>query len=96
MALNFVFQKLTFKKHPIEKWLVVQGEIINNSGISFQSVVFRMVVFIRTTPIASIPFTINGFYAGQVKTFEQQVGEIEYEVVASDISKVDIYAEGGY
>ncbi len=93
--MYFAFSNIKFKKHSAENWLVISGEITNNAGKNFQAVVFRLVIFNKNTPICNTTFTINGFHIGQTKTFERQVGELEYKIVP-EISRYEIYAESAY
>lgn len=74
---------------------MVTGEITNNTSKNYNAVVFRLVVFIKTIPIANVAIIINGFYANQTKTFEAKVGELEYKIIP-EITRYDIYAESAY
>jgi hypothetical protein len=96
MAYNFFFNKITYKKEEQSTGLMVCGEIINNTGKSFNSVVFRAVLFVRTAPVGHLMFTINGFTNGQTRVFEKRVEELEYEKIGKDITNCDIFAESAY
>ncbi|MFA4842695.1 MAG: hypothetical protein WC658_02550 [Candidatus Omnitrophota bacterium] len=96
MIRNFRYQNITYKKETEGNGLMVKGEITNNSGRSYNSVVFRLVLFIKSVPIGSAGITINGFVSGQTRTFEKKVAELEYNHVIKDITNYDIYAESGY
>ena len=96
MAYNFFYNNITFKKEDQGMGVVVRGEIINNSGRSFNAVVFRAVIFARTIPIGNVNIIINGFSNGQSRTFENRVEELQYEKVKNDITKCEIYAESAY
>jgi len=96
MTGRFFFNDVKIKKHDEGKWLMVKGEVQNESGKDYSAVSFRVVLFIRTVAVANMVFVINGLRHGQTRIFEVQIGELEYAKIASDITKVDIYAEGGY
>ena len=93
--LNFPYNNFKFKKHEQESYLMVTGEITNNTGRNYNAVVFRMVVFIKTIPIANVAIIVNGFYANQTKPVEVRVGELEYRIIP-EITRYDIYAESAY
>ncbi len=93
--MNFSYNNFKFKKHEAENWLIITGEITNNSGKNYNAVVFRLVVFIKAIPIANAAIIINGFYAGQTRTFESRVAELEYKIIP-EITRYDIYAESAY
>jgi len=96
MLRSFYPRNITFKRHGQEDWLMVKGEITNSSGKNYNAVVFRIVVFIKSTPIGSAAVTINGFYNGQTRTFEKQIEELGYSKVANEITRCEIYAESAY
>jgi len=75
---------------------VVKGEITNNAGRSYQAVVFRIVVFLKSVPVGSSSFTINGFFNGQTRTFEKKIEELEYSSLVKDALNYEIYAESAY
>jgi len=92
----FHYNNIAFKKHAQESWLMVSGEVTNRSGKAFNSVVFRLTLFIKTIPVGNVVITINGFLNGQTRRFEKQIGELEYHKVINDITKYDIYPESAY
>ena len=96
MIRQFTYSNITLKQHPEGPWVMAQGEITNKSGRNFHSVVFRIILFIRSTPIGNVTVTINGFLNNQTRQFEKQVGELEYKKVCEDITKIDIYPESAY
>lgn len=93
--VNFSYKNIEFKKHATEKWFIITGEIINNSGRNFNAVVFRIILFIKNIPVGNTVITINGFYAGQTRTFETQIGELDYRIIP-EITRCEIYAESTY
>lgn len=93
--MRFSYDNVHFKKHEQENWLMVTGEITNDSGKNYNAVVFRMVLFIKSIPIGNISINVKGFHAGQTKTFEVQMGELEYSLIPQ-ISRYEIYPESAY
>lgn len=96
MIRNFQYQNVTYEKEPEGNGLVVKGEITNNSGRTYNSVVFRMTLFIKSIPIGNTTITVNGFIHGQTRAFEKKIAELEYSSVVKDITNYDIYVESGY
>jgi len=95
MTRRFDYHSIEFKRHS-DGWLVVKGEIINNSGKNFHSVVFRIVVYMRSIPIANTNLVIKGFYSGQTRDFEKQVEELKYDSVIAHDPTCQIFVESGY
>jgi len=93
--MTFSFQNVKFVKHAQEDGLMIAGEVSNNSGKSYSSVVFVAIVFVKNLPVGNVTFPINGFHVGQTKTFEVRVGELEFSR-ASEITRYEIYAESAY
>jgi len=93
--MRFSYNNIKFKRHPYENWLVISGEVTNESGKNFHAVVFRILVFIKTTPIGNIIVPIKGFQVGQTRTFEAPVGEVDYKML-EQISRYEIYPESAY
>jgi hypothetical protein len=93
--MRFAYKDIKFQKHAQENWLVVAGEITNSTGRSYHAVVFRGIVFIKTVPVANVAICINGFLAGQTRTFEVRVAELEYKILP-EITRYEIYAESAY
>ncbi len=96
MFKNFDYRDVGFKKDSESNGLVIFGEIINKSGRTYHSVVFRTIVFIKSTPIGNVAVTVNGFAPNQTKRFEKKIAELEYNKVIADITHHEIYPESAY
>ena len=96
MLRNFSYQDVEFRQSEGGGSLAICGEITNRSGRNYHSVVFRVILFIRSTPIGNENFTINGFINGQTRKFAKSFAELEYARVGKDISHYEIYPESGY
>lgn len=92
----FPYRNIQFKKHPEEKWLMVTGELTNASDKNYHAIVFRIILFIKNIPVGNTTVTINGFYAGQTRTFEAQMGELEYQRLIRETIRCEIYPETAY
>ena len=93
--MNFTYGNVKFKRQEEGTGLMMTVEITNNSGRNFNSVVFRIVVFIKTMPIASLALTVNGFAMGQTKVFERRIEELEYKITP-EITRYEVYPESAY
>lgn len=94
--MYFPYRNIQFKKHVTENWLMVTGELNNTSGKNYHAVVFRIILFVKNIPVGNTVVTINGFYAGQTRTFEAQIGELEYQKIKPETVRCEIYAESAY
>lgn len=92
----FEYRNISFKQRPSSNLSLVTGEVVNKSGRDYSSVIFRLVVFKNTRPIANITFNINGFIAGQTRTFEKHIEDIEYAFLIQNMNRYEIYAESAY
>ncbi len=94
--MNFSYSNIKFKKHELERWLIVTGEAINNTNKNFSSVVFKLTLFTRNTPIGSTGLTINGFSAGQVRPFEAEFYDLDYNLISGAKLRCEFFAEHAY
>ena len=93
--MNFSYDNIKFKKENEGTGLLMFGEVTNNTGRSYHSVVFRVVIFIKTISVANIVVTVNGFAIGQTKTFEHRFEDLEYKIIP-EITRYEMYAESAY
>ena len=96
MSRFFDFHNVEIKKQSQGDGVVVSGDVINNTGRNYNSVLFRATLFVKTVPVGSITFTINGFIAGQSRNFEKQVGDLLADGVLKNINRYEIYPENAY
>ncbi|MCX7661169.1 MAG: hypothetical protein N2Z79_00620 [Candidatus Omnitrophica bacterium] len=93
--MKFLFSKVKFKRNETDNRLVAEGEITNNSGRSYNTVVFRLVVFVREIPIGNITFSIKNFRVGQTRNFAKEVEELDYNMI-SKITRYEVFTESAY
>jgi len=98
MIKNFFVNNVTFRKQDLGEGLIVSGEIANKTGKNFQSVVFRIVIFVKnkSLPAGRTLLTINGFSTGQVRVFEKKMEDLAYNEVINSITNCEILVESAY
>jgi benzoyl-CoA reductase/2-hydroxyglutaryl-CoA dehydratase subunit BcrC/BadD/HgdB len=93
---NFNYYNINIVKSGSGSHLVVRGEIENRSGRNYNAVAMRIILFIKSIPIANTVLVVNGLSAGQTKNFEKQIEELDYNKVSKDITRHEIYIESAY
>ncbi len=94
--LFFDFRSIEFRMGNPRQGLMVKGEIINKTGQSYSAVVFRVVVFAKNSPLGNTTMVINGFNAGQMKTFETSIIDLQDKKIIPSITRCEIFAESAY
>lgn len=94
--LNLDYHNIKIEKSESSNQVVIKGEVTNNSGRSYSTVAVRVVLFIKNITIANTVFMVNGLLNGATKAFEKPVEELEYEQVAKDITRYEIYTDSCY
>jgi len=92
----FEYRNVEYKRGPPGEGLLITGEIANRSGQSFNSIVFRIVVFARSMPLGNATFAINGFPMYQTRHFEVYISQLTDARIVNSISRWEILAESGY
>ena len=95
MIKRFEYNNIEFKRSS-EGWLIVKGDVMNSSGKNYNSVVFRIILYIKAIPIGNTTMTIKGFYNSQTKAFERQVEELKFDAVANQNPSCQFYVESAY
>lgn len=94
--LNIDYHNIKIEKSETTNQIVIKGEVTNNSGRSYSTVAVRVMLFIKNITIVNTVFMVNGLLKGATKTFEKLVEELEYEQVAKDITRYEIYTDSCY
>ncbi|MCX5699482.1 MAG: FxLYD domain-containing protein [Candidatus Omnitrophica bacterium] len=94
--LNLDYHNIKVGRYGKTNQIVVKGEVTNNSGRPYSAVAVRVVIFIKSITIANVVFTINGLLNGSSKEFEKVLDDLEYEQVAKDITRCEMYTESAY
>jgi len=94
--LNFEYYHVRAERSENSKNIVVKGEIINRSDKNYSSITLRIIVFVKNVAIASVLVVINGLASGTSKAFQKNVEDLEYDAIAKEITRYDIYPESAY
>jgi hypothetical protein len=93
--LNYSFYNIKYNKHPVEKCIVVTGDIRNDSEKNYDTAVFRVKLFVTQECIGSGILKIQGFRSKAAKTFEIMIEETHHKQIPL-ISKCEILFEAAY
>ncbi len=94
--INLQFYNITIVKAKESKEVVVKGEVTNRSDRSYNTVALRIILFVKNISIANVIVLVNGLSAGATKEFEKKVEELQYDAIAKDITRYEVYAESAY
>jgi hypothetical protein len=93
--LNYSVYNLQFKKHPVEKWVVVRGEIRNDTSKNYNTAVFHLKIFIGRDCLGAAIIKLRGFRGKSSKDFEVMVEGVHHELL-SQIVRCEVLFESGY
>jgi hypothetical protein len=93
---NFNFYNVTYEKAEESNQIVVRGEIENGSERNYNAVALRILLFIKSVPVANTVLVVNGLGGGRTKSFEKYIEDLDYNKVAKEITRYDIYVESAY
>ena len=94
--INLQFFNIKIDKSKETKEVVVKGEVSNKSDRSYNTVAVRIILFVKNISIANVIVLVNGLSAGTTKEFEKTVEELQYDAIAKDITRYEIYTESAY
>lgn len=93
--LNYSTYNIQFKRHPIENWIVVSGEIHNDSAKNYNTAVFFLHVYVGHERLGSAIIKLRGFRSKSSKDFEVMVEGVHHDLL-SQIARCEILFESGY
>lgn len=93
---NFEYYNVEFGKAKAFDRLVIRGQVKNNCGRDYTAVAIRAILFNKNVAMVSTTIIVNGVGNGMVKDFEKEVEEVEYNKVAKEITRYEIYVESAY
>lgn len=93
---NLTYHNVKIVRYGNTNQVAVKGEVTNNAGRPFSAVAVRIVLFINNITIANVVFTLNGVPNGANKEFEMLVPDLDYDQVAKDINRFEVYTESTY
>ena len=94
--LNFSFSNIKFARGKTGVGLRLSGEVRNCMNKNFNSVAFRVTVFMNNLPIANTMLVINAFGSQQSHTFDKEIEEINYVDGLDRAVRCEIYPESAY
>jgi len=93
---NIYFYNINISKSDTSNQIVVRGEVENRSSNNFNAVAIRIILFKNAIHLASTVTVVNGLLAGRTKDFEKTVEDLDYTLVAKDITRWEVLAESTY
>ncbi|OGX25671.1 MAG: hypothetical protein A3J51_01665 [Omnitrophica WOR_2 bacterium RIFCSPHIGHO2_02_FULL_45_21] len=91
---GFSFYDIDFVRKGTGPWIVMQGEITNNTR-DYHTCVFHLSVFDKNLLLWTGALKIAGFRKGCTKPFEVLMEGLNHQSLPS-ISRYDIFFESGY
>jgi len=91
----FDFYNVTLEKTEDNR-ILVRGEITNRSGKPIAAAAIRVMLFVRSICIANAVVTVNGLPMSATKTFQRTFDDLEYDKIAHEITKYEIYTDSAY
>jgi hypothetical protein len=92
---NYSVYNIQFKKHSIEQWVVVSGEIHNDTSKNFSTAVFHLKLFVGQDCLGATLIKLRGFRARSSKDFDVLVEGVHYDLL-SKIARCEIFFESAY
>jgi len=92
---NFACYNLKYQKHAVENWIVIKGEIRNESSGNFNLVVFRVLLYSGVQVLGSAILKVAGFRARATKSFEVMVDGAHHEMIPR-ITKCEVLFESAH
>ena len=93
--IPFTCYNIKYDKHPVEKWIIVRGEIKNDSARSLSTAVFRVKLLIGHMPIGTAILKIRGFRERRTSSFEVMVEDAHRDLIPK-ITGCEITYESGF
>ncbi|MFH0855934.1 MAG: hypothetical protein V1869_05455 [Candidatus Omnitrophota bacterium] len=94
--VNLEYYNIKIGRSEHSKDIVIRGEIVNKSDKNYSSISLRIVLFVKNISIASVVVLVNGISSGASKVFEKNVEDLEYDAIAKDITRYEVYVESAY
>lgn len=93
--IAFTYYNIKFSKHPVEKWVVVNGDIRNDSDKTCTTAVFRIKIYVENECLGSGILKLPGFRARSTKPFQIMVEGVHHKMI-SKITRCEILFETSY
>ena len=93
--IAFTAYNIKFEKHPIEKWIIVSGDIRNETDKTCTTAVFKVKVYIGDECLGSAILKLPGFRSRSTRTFDVMVEGVHHKFI-SKITKCEVLFETSY
>ena len=93
--LAYTYYNVKYAKHPVEKWVVVTGDVRNETNKTYSTAVFRIKIYVENDCLGSGILKIPGFRANSVKSFEIMVEGVHHQMITR-ITRCEILFETAY
>jgi hypothetical protein len=96
--VDFSYYEVNFSRGPLGNEICINGEIKNNSAISYSMAVFRVILYIQNKVVGSGIMKVAGLPAKGTRNFEAMVegmSEVDERLIFK-ISRYEILFETGY
>ncbi len=93
--ISFSSYNIKYRKHPTEQWVVVSGDLRNESPRSYHTAAFRLKLFAGQECIGSTIVKVQGFASKATRSFEVVVEGVHFNM-ASNITRSELVLETVY
>lgn len=93
---NLAFYNVDILKAENSNQVLVRGEVENRSGRNYAAVAIRIILFNKNIPLVSTVVVVNGLPNGATRTFDKRIEELDYDKVAHNITRHEIFIENAY
>ena len=94
--INLEYFNVKIEKVKETNGIVIRGEVSNRTDVNYSTIALRILLFVKNIAIANVIVLISGLTAGATKEFEKGVEDLEYDKIAKDITRYEIYTESAY
>ena len=94
--VNLEYHDVRLEKSQFSNQVVVKGEVTNKTGRNYTSVAIRVIFFVKNINLVNIVIAVNGLTSNSTKIFEKNVEDLEFDAIAKDATRYEIYTESAY
>lgn len=80
--ISYSYYNIKYKTHPVEQWIVVTGEMRNESAKNFHTAVFRIKLYAGQECLGGGVLKVHGFNAKTTKPFEVLVEGVHKDMIS--------------
>lgn len=93
---NISFYNVNILRAENSNEIMVRADIENRSGRNYAAVAIRIILFNKNIPLASTVVVVNGLPNGVTRTFDKRIEDLEYDKVAHEITRHEMFVENAY